>query len=48
MHLIASAITNPGQLIGLPIAIFQAAFAFGMSMAQQAGDFMASIMRTMV
>lgn len=48
MHSIASAITNPGQLISLPFTIFQSAFTFGMSMAQQAGDFMLSIMKTMV
>lgn len=48
MHSIASAITNPGQLINLPFTMFQAAFSFGMSMAQQAADFMVSIMKTMV
>jgi hypothetical protein len=48
MSFIASAITNPGQLIALPLTIFQAAFSFAMSMAQQAGDFAMSMMKTFV
>jgi len=46
MSFIASAITNPGQLIGLPLTIFQAAFSFGSTMMTQAADFMLSLLKT--
>lgn len=47
-HLVASAITNPGQLIGFPIAIFEAAINFGLSMMKQSSEFVLALFRMMV
>lgn len=48
MHSIASAITNPGQLITFPVVIFESAMKFGLAMMTQSSEFVMGIFRLMV
>lgn len=48
MHFIASAITDPAKLIGLPFVIFKVASTFAISIAQQSMDFASELLKMMV
>jgi hypothetical protein len=48
MSTIASAITNPGQLISFPMVIFESAIKFGMAMMTQSSEFVLGLFRLFV
>ena len=45
MSIIASMITNPGQLITFPVVIFESAVKFGLAMMQQSSEFVMGLFR---